>query len=96
METLYYQLDDMLSAGFSTPDQFVHYCNLKQTYEEATQDYSFSAREIMGQLERLLDDRDFPDVDSALVEEYLDLVKKLENYDKSRASYYLKFFVKVV
>ncbi|MEY8459446.1 DUF5962 family protein [Lactococcus ileimucosae] len=93
MMSLFYQLDDMLSAGFSTPDQLEHYRNLKQAYEEATDDYSFSTRELMGQLERLLDDRDFPNVDSAFVEEYLDLVKKLENYDKSRASYYMRFII---
>ena len=43
-----------------------------------------------------LDDRDFPNVNSILIEEYLDLVKKLENYDKSKVSYYLKFLAKVV
>lgn len=44
-ENMKHQLDNLLSEGFSTPDQYEVYRDLKNQYEEATGDVSFSIRE---------------------------------------------------
>ena len=48
--TDYYQLENMLVAGFKSQDEFERYQELKQNYEAETMDYSFSIREIVSQL----------------------------------------------
>lgn len=88
MTSIFNQLDEMLTIGFTTFEDLEQYRELKQSYELETQDYSFSARELMGQLERLLDDRASMDVGRR--QEYLELVEQLEAYDQSKANYYLQ------
>lgn len=49
--TIYYQLENMLVAGFKSEEELQRYQGLKAEYEEETLDYSFSIREIVNQLE---------------------------------------------
>ncbi|MEI4408145.1 DUF5962 family protein, partial [Streptococcus agalactiae] len=69
-----------------------NYQALKEQYEDETLDYSFSKREIIGQLEVIITTRenDFPDLDEVTKGEYLDLVEQLDNLDKGQADYYRK------
>ncbi|MBS6381375.1 MAG: hypothetical protein KH407_08675, partial [Streptococcus sp.] len=69
-----------------------NYQALKEQYEDETLDYSFSKREIIGQLEVIITTRenDFPDLDEVTKEDYLDLVAQLDNLDKGQADYYRK------
>lgn len=89
-EHLRYQLDDLLSEGFSTPEQYEAYRDLKIQYEEATGDKSFSIREVTGQLEVIMTNREtfFPDLDERTRVEYLGLVERLEELDSTKAAYY--------
>lgn len=91
-ENLKYQLDDLLSEGFSTPEQYEAYRDLKVQYETATGDVSFSIREVTGQLEVIMTNREtfFPDLDEGTRIEYLDLVERLEELDSTKAAYYLR------
>ncbi|MCC9905241.1 hypothetical protein HK140_07335, partial [Streptococcus agalactiae] len=47
--TIYYQLENMLVAGFKSEEELQRYQGLKAEYEEETLDYSFSIREIVNQ-----------------------------------------------
>lgn len=60
--TDYYQLENMLVAGFKSQDEYERYQELKQDYEAETLDYSFSVREIVSQLEVIIEtkENDFP------------------------------------
>lgn len=49
--TVYYQLENMLVAGFKSQDEYDRYQALKRDYEGESEDYSFSIREITNQLE---------------------------------------------
>ncbi|MFS6467800.1 DUF5962 family protein, partial [Streptococcus agalactiae] len=49
--TVYYQLENMLVAGFKSQEEYDRYQALKRAYESETEDYSFSIREITNQLE---------------------------------------------
>lgn len=42
--TIYYQLENMLVAGFKSEEELQRYQGLKAEYEEETLDYSFSIR----------------------------------------------------
>lgn len=68
------------------------YQALKEQYEDETLDYSFSKREITGQLELIITSRenDFPNLDEVTKAEYLDLVAQLDDLDKRQADYYRK------
>ena len=56
--TIYYQLENMLVAGFKSEEELQRYQGLKAEYEEETLDYSFSIREIVNQLEIIIQSRD--------------------------------------
>lgn len=87
---LKYQLDNLLSEGFSTLDQYEVYRDLKVQYEEATGDLSFSIRELTGQLDVIMTNREtfFPDLDEGTRAAYLDLVERLEELDSTKGAYY--------
>jgi hypothetical protein len=91
-DNLSYQLDDLLSAGFSTCDQYETYQMLKVQYEDGTGDYSYSIRELTGQLDSLMSNREnnFPELDEQLREDYLELISQLKQFENGNATYYLK------
>lgn len=92
VEDIRYQLEEWLAQGFTSPEDRANYQVLKEQYEDETLDYSFSKREIIGQLEVIITTRenDFPDLDEVTKEEYLELVEQLDNLDKGQADYYRK------
>ncbi|HEM3635421.1 TPA: hypothetical protein U1C44_000874 [Streptococcus suis] len=92
LEEMRYQLEEWLAQGFASTEDRGNYQTLKEQYEDETLDYSFSKREITGQLELIITSREngFPDLDEVLKEEYLELVTQLEGLDKEQADYYRK------
>ena len=92
VEELRYQLEEWLAQGFTSPEDRANYQALKEQYEDETLDYSFSKREIIGQLDIIITTRenDFPDLDEVTKEEYLNLVAQLDDLDKGQADYYRK------
>ena len=92
VDDIRYQLEEWLAQGFTSPEDRANYQVLKEQYEDETLDYSFSKREIIGQLEVIITTRenDFPDLDEVTKGEYLDLVEQLDNLDKGQADYYRK------
>ena len=92
LEEMRYQLEEWLTQGYTSPEGRVNYQNLKEQYEDETFDYSFSKREITGQLELIITSRenDFPSLDEVMKAEYLDLVTQLDDLDKRQADYYRK------
>ncbi len=92
VEEMRYQLEEWLSQGFTSPEDRANYQTLKEQYEDETFDYSFSRREITGQLEIIITNRenDFPSLDKVTKAEYLDLVAQLDDLDKRQADYYRK------
>ena len=92
LEEMRYQLEEWLSQGFTSSEDRANYKTLKEQYEDETFDYSFSKREITGQLELIITSRenDFPNSDEVTKAEYLDLVAQLDDLDKGQASYYRK------
>ncbi len=90
VEDIRYQLEEWLAQGFTSPEDQTNYQALKEQYEDETLDYSFSKREIIGQLDIIITTRenDFPDLDEVTKEEYLDLVEQLDDLDKGKADYY--------
>lgn len=92
LEEMRYQLEEWLTQGYTSPEDRANYQTLKEQYEDETLDYSFSRREITGQLELIITSRenDFPDLDQVKKTEYLDLVAQLDELDKRQADYYRK------
>ncbi|MDG3205444.1 DUF5962 family protein [Streptococcus suis] len=92
LEEMRYQLEEWLAQGFTSPEDRANYQALKEQYEDETFDYSFSRREITGQLELIITSRenDFPSLDEVTKTEYLDLVAQLDDLDKRQADYYRK------
>lgn len=92
LEEMRYQLEEWLAQGYTSPEDRANYQNLKEQYEDETLDYSFSRREITGQLELIITSRenDFPNLDEVTKTEYLDLVAQLDDLDKRQADYYRK------
>ena len=92
LEEMRYQLEGWLAQGFASPEDRGNYQSLKEQYEDETLDYSFSKREITGQLELIIKSRenDFPNLDEVTKAEYLDLVAQLDDLDKRQADYYRK------
>lgn len=90
--TNYYQLENMLVAGFKSQDEYERYQELKQNYEAETLDYSFSVREIVSQLEVIIEtkENDFPDLELGLLHDYQALVERLRKYDIVQAEFYGK------
>lgn len=93
IETIRWQLDNWLTQGFSSPEDREVYQALKERYEDETLDYSFSKREVMGQLNLIRNspDHDFPNLDEATHVEYLALVAQLEELDKTEAEAYRQY-----
>ena len=92
LEEMRYQLEEWLAQGYTSPEDRANYQTLKEQYEDETLDYSFSRREITGQLELIITSRenDFPNLDEVTKTEYLDLVAQLDDLDKRQADYYRK------
>ena len=92
LEEIRYQLEEWLAQGFTSPEDRANYQALKEQYEDETLDYSFSKREITGQLELIITSREnaFPSLDEVTKAEYLDLVAQLDDLDKRQADYYRK------
>ncbi|HEM5286969.1 TPA: hypothetical protein U1362_002248 [Streptococcus suis] len=93
VEEMRYQLEEWLSQGFTSSEDRANYQTLKEQYEDETLDYSFSKREITGQLELIITSRenDFPSLDEVTKTEYLDLVAQLDELDQEQANYYRKY-----
>ena len=91
-EEIRYQLEEWLAQGFTSPEDRANYQTLKEQYEDETLDYSFSKREITGQLElnNTTRENDFPILEEVTKAEYLDLVAQLDDLDKRQADYYRK------
>lgn len=92
LDEIRYQLEEWLAQGFTSPEDRANYLALKEQYEDETLDYSYSKREITGQLELIITSRenDFPNLDEVTKAEYLDLVAQLDDLDKGQADYYRK------
>lgn len=92
LDEIRYQLEEWLVQGFTSSEDRANYQALKEQYEDETLDYSFSKREITGQLELIIRSRenDFPNLDEVTKTEYLDLVAQLDDLDKRQADYYRK------
>ena len=90
--TNYYQLENMLVAGFKSEEELQRHQGLKAEYEEETLDYSFSIREIVNQLEIIIQSRenDFPNLEEGLLRDYQELVEYLREYDVSQAEKYTR------
>ena len=92
VEEMRYQLEEWLSQGFTSSENRGNYQTLKEQYEDETLVYSFSRREITGQLELIITSRenDFPSLDEVTKAEYLDLVAQLDELDQEQTNYYRK------
>ena len=92
MLTVYYQLENMLVAGFKSQEEYDRYQALKRDYESETEDYSFSIREITNQLEIICQtsENDFPDLEEGILADYMELVAQLKRYDTKQADRYLR------
>ena len=92
LEEIRYQLEEWLTQGYTSPEDRANYQTLKEQYEDETLDYSFSRREITGQLELIITTREnnFPNLYEVTKAEYLDLVAQLDDLDKRQADYYRK------
>ena len=92
LEEIRYQLEEWLTQGYTSPEDRANYQTLKEQYEDETLDYSFSKREITGQLELIITTREnnFPNLYEVTKAEYLDLVAQLDDLDKRQADYYRK------
>ena len=92
VEDIRYQLEEWLAQGFTSSEDRANYQALKEQYEDETLDYSFSKREIIGQLDIIITTRenDFPDLGEVTKEEYLNLVAQLDDLDKGQADNYRK------
>ena len=90
--TVYYQLENMLVAGFKSQEEYDRYLALKKGYESETEDYSFSIRGITNQLEIICQtsENDFPNLSEALLTDYLELAEELKRYDTNQAGSYLR------
>ncbi|HEM6042304.1 TPA: hypothetical protein U2B59_002202 [Streptococcus suis] len=92
LEEMRYQLEEWLAQGFTSSEDRANYQALKEQYEDETLDYSFSKRDITGQLELIITSRenDFPNLDEVTKVEFLDLVAQLDEFDQEQADYYRK------
>lgn len=92
LEEMRYQLEEWLAQGFKSSEDRANYQALKEQYEDETLDYSFSKRDITGQLELIITSRenDFPNLDEVTKVEFLDLVAQLDEFDQEQADYYRK------
>lgn len=86
LEEMRYKLEEWLAQGYTSPEDRANYQTLKEQYEDETFDYSFSKREITGQLELIIKSRenDFSNLDEVTKTEYLDLVTQLDELDQNK------------
>ncbi|EHI69566.1 DUF5962 family protein [Streptococcus ictaluri] len=72
VEDMRYQLEEWLAQGFTSPEDRANYQVLKEEYEDETFDYSFSKRELTGQLDLIITTRenDFPDLEEEQAKYY--------------------------
>lgn len=103
--TIYYQLENMLVAGFKSEEELQRYQGLKAEYEEETLDYSFSIREIVNQLEIIIQSRenDFPNLEEGLLHSFLSIAFEkiafcnfcscLPNFSEIYCNFFLRAFV---
>lgn len=89
--TIYYQLENMLVAGFKSEEELQRYQGLKAECEEEILDYSFSIRELVNQLEIIIETKEnqFPQLEENLLSEYFNLVERLESYNQKMTESYL-------
>ncbi|HFI0161637.1 TPA: DUF5962 family protein [Streptococcus suis] len=86
-------LNEMYAADISVKIKSAYRARFQQgKFMGTTLDYSYSKREITGQLELIITSResDFPSLDEVMKAEYLDLVAQLDDLDKRQADYYRK------
>ena len=92
LEEMRYQLEEWLAQGFTSSEDRANYQALQEQYEDETLDYSFSKRDITGQLELIITSRenDYPNLDEVTKVEFLDLVAQLDELDQEQTNYYRK------
>lgn len=103
--TIYYQLENMLVAGFKSEEELQRYQGLKAEYEEETLDYSFSIREIVNQLEIIIQSREnnFPNLEEGLLHSFLSIAFEkiafcnfcscIPNFSEIYCNFFLRAFV---
>ncbi|WP_449448630.1 DUF5962 family protein [Streptococcus suis] len=95
MDSVKYELEELLSAGFQGLEEVQYYQELKKEYEEETGDMQFSILELQGRLDYIIHqqdyDWDFPDLPSDIFAEYMEKVGRIYLLDKRQGIAYLKF-----
>lgn len=95
MDSVKYELEEFLSAGFQGLEEVQYYQELKKEYEEETGDMQFSILELQGRLDYIIHqqdyDWDFPDLPSDIFAEYMEKVGRIYLLDKRQGIAYLKF-----
>lgn len=87
IENTWMALDNMLASGFEKIEDLAAFQELRAKYEEETQDFEFTEREIIGELEKMLDtaDLDVFGIERTVFEKALDRLTKLNS---SKVDYY--------
>lgn len=95
MDSVKYELEELLSVGFQGLEEVQYYQELKKEYEEETGDMQFSILELQGRLDYIIHqqdyDWDFPDLPSDIFAEYMEKVGRIYLLDKRQGIAYLKF-----
>lgn len=95
MDSVKYELEELLSAGFQGLEEVQYYQELKKEYEEETGDLQFSVLELQGRLDYILNQQDydwsFPELPEDIFAEYMDKVGRLYLLNKKQGLYYLGF-----
>ena len=95
MESIKYQLEELLATGFQDMDSCQSYQELKREYEEETGDMQFSIMELGGRLDYIIHQQDydweFPELPSDIFSEYMEKVGKMYLLDKQQGISYLTF-----
>ncbi|HEL1991106.1 TPA: hypothetical protein U0577_000999 [Streptococcus suis] len=95
MDNIKYELEEILSAGFSDLYEHQAYQELKAQYEEETGDTQFSVLELQGRLDYILNQQDydwsFPELPEDIFAEYMEKVGRIYLLNKKQGLYYLGF-----
>ncbi|MFM0787650.1 DUF5962 family protein [Streptococcus suis] len=95
MDNIKYELEEILSAGFSDLSEHQAYQELKAQYEEETGDTQFSILELQGRLDYILNQQDydwsFPELPADIFAEYMEKVGRIYLLNKKQGLYYLGF-----
>lgn len=95
MDSVKYELEELLSAGFQGLEDSQYYQELKQEYEEETGDMQFSIIELQGRLDYIINQQDydwnFPDLPSDIFAEYMEKVGKIYLLNKRKGMSYLQY-----